>query len=176
MHKIQGDSCQGYTSRKERVFNTRASPSRGGFEKKDVGCMPVGSTSWLLIKAVKTIRATRALASRPTASLALADATIISLSHLKGSLSPLTCLLAQSRPYCSYPSESMSSAPPSFPQVELERALSEQTAGISSFQLVTYTEHEAAALVETLEGPTFMITLTSRGYKVSDSDFEAADV
>lgn len=55
----------------------------------------------------------------------------------------------------------------SFPAGELERALSEQSFGIASYEITERSALEAAARVVLLEGEVVSISLTSRGYTVS---------
>ncbi len=59
-----------------------------------------------------------------------------------------------------------SQTPTTFAKTELERALSEQAFGISSYEVVSCTELEASAVVTLLEGKTVSISLTPRGYTV----------
>lgn len=52
---------------------------------------------------------------------------------------------------------------------ELRRALSEQTFGIARYEVATpVNPHEATASVTILEGPCASVTLTSRGYHLSN--------
>ena len=59
-----------------------------------------------------------------------------------------------------------SQTPTTFTKSELERALSEQSFGISAYEIVTCTELEASAVVTLLEGKTVSVSLTPRGYTV----------
>ncbi|OSX59950.1 hypothetical protein POSPLADRAFT_1149176 [Postia placenta MAD-698-R-SB12] len=56
---------------------------------------------------------------------------------------------------------------PNFPTVELTSALGEQCFGIVNFTIVSSTVHEASARVALLEGNTVIISLSSRGYRIT---------
>ncbi|EJF57081.1 hypothetical protein DICSQDRAFT_70216 [Dichomitus squalens LYAD-421 SS1] len=61
-----------------------------------------------------------------------------------------------------------------FAHDELERALKEQSFGITSFEIVSTTPLKAAASVVLLEGPTVLVSLSNRGFQVHpDLDAEA---
>ena len=62
------------------------------------------------------------------------------------------------------------SHPTTFTRSELDRALSEQSFGITSYEITDSTELEASARVVLLEGNVIIISLTSRGYQVSFRD------
>ena len=62
------------------------------------------------------------------------------------------------------------SHPTTFTRSELDRALSEQSFGITSYEITDSTELEASARVALLEGNVIIISLTSRGYQVSFRD------
>ena len=55
--------------------------------------------------------------------------------------------------------------PTTLVKTELERALSEQSFGISAYAIVSSTELEATAVVTLLEGRTLSVVLTPRGYE-----------
>ncbi|KAI0357468.1 hypothetical protein OH77DRAFT_1422327, partial [Trametes cingulata] len=58
------------------------------------------------------------------------------------------------------------SEPSAFVREELERALAEQSFGISSFELMSSSPLKAAARVVLLEGNPVVISLTSRGFQL----------
>lgn len=60
----------------------------------------------------------------------------------------------------------MTSSQESFAQTELVQALTEESYGLKSFEIIRKTQLESAAKVTTLEGDTITISLTSRGYQV----------
>jgi hypothetical protein len=61
------------------------------------------------------------------------------------------------------------SDPLNFTSTELQRALQEQLFGIASFHMLQPSDRlQAVAIVTLLEGPKLTISLTSRGYHVSD--------
>ena len=60
----------------------------------------------------------------------------------------------------------------SFPTGELERALSEQSFGIASYEITERSALEATARVVLLEGEVVSISLTSRGYTVSRESYD----
>ncbi|KAI6039303.1 hypothetical protein EDC04DRAFT_2895391 [Pisolithus marmoratus] len=65
----------------------------------------------------------------------------------------------------------------SFFHNELRRALSEQTFGIARYEVAApVSPHEATASVTVLEGPCVSVTLTGRGYHLSNGQtFEAIE-
>lgn len=58
------------------------------------------------------------------------------------------------------------SSPSTFFKTELERALSEQTFGVTSYDLKSSTAYDASASVELLEQIRIDILLTRRGFRV----------
>ncbi|KAI0647789.1 hypothetical protein C8Q79DRAFT_924886 [Trametes meyenii] len=58
------------------------------------------------------------------------------------------------------------SSPSVFVREELERALTEQSFGISGFELTSSSPLKAAARVALLEGDSILISLTSRGFQL----------
>lgn len=60
----------------------------------------------------------------------------------------------------------MESSDPSFTQTELDQALAEQAYGLKGYKVTKRTPLESTAEVATLEGVTFDVSLTSRGYQV----------
>ncbi|TBU23198.1 hypothetical protein BD309DRAFT_951956 [Dichomitus squalens] len=70
-----------------------------------------------------------------------------------------------------------------FAHDELERALKEQSFGITSFEIVSTTPLKAAASVVLLEGPTVLVSLSNRGFQLysptdppTDPDLDAEAV
>lgn len=62
----------------------------------------------------------------------------------------------------------MSTVPPAFPGVELERALSEQSFGVKAYKIISNaSDLEASAQVQLLEGHWIKLSLTTQGYQVS---------
>ena len=62
----------------------------------------------------------------------------------------------------------MSTVPPAFPEVELERALSEQSFGVKAYKIISNaSDLEASAQVQLLEGHWIKLSLTTQGYQVS---------
>ncbi|KAK7690366.1 hypothetical protein QCA50_007023 [Cerrena zonata] len=61
------------------------------------------------------------------------------------------------------------SHPSNFTHSELERALSEQSFGITSYEIISSSELEASARVVLLEGSVIVVSLTSRGYQIVPS-------
>ena len=59
------------------------------------------------------------------------------------------------------------SEPHAFVEEELVRALTEQSFGIASYEVVSTSPMKATALVVLLEGESILVSLTSRGYQVS---------
>ncbi|KAI0826787.1 hypothetical protein BC628DRAFT_1418857 [Trametes gibbosa] len=58
------------------------------------------------------------------------------------------------------------SAPSSFMREELERALTEQSFGISSFEISSSSPLKTTARVVLLEGDAIVLSLTSRGFQL----------
>ncbi|KAI0669263.1 hypothetical protein C8Q78DRAFT_1042559 [Trametes maxima] len=58
------------------------------------------------------------------------------------------------------------STPSAFVREELERALAEQSFGISGFEVTSSSPLKAAARVDLLEGDSVLISLTSRGFQL----------
>jgi len=73
-------------------------------------------------------------------------------------------------------SPSPSPSPATFPESELDQALSEQSFGITSYEIQSVSQLEAEARVVLLEGDSIRITLTSRGYEVVSDSIGSSDV
>ncbi|KZT23459.1 hypothetical protein NEOLEDRAFT_1096197 [Neolentinus lepideus HHB14362 ss-1] len=61
------------------------------------------------------------------------------------------------------------SQPPSFYRDELRKILSEQSFGVSSFDITGYSAEDATASIRLLEDRNVTVVLTARGYQVSSS-------
>ncbi|KAI0074116.1 hypothetical protein K474DRAFT_1626401 [Panus rudis PR-1116 ss-1] len=68
--------------------------------------------------------------------------------------------------------------PSTFTASELERSLSEQSFGITSYEIISTSKAEAEARVVLLEGETITISLTCGGYRMKESsdDKEAGGI